>query len=97
MTDSGVSTRVLLMASRELHCLADLLHRFHSKELFCDIPCVISNHDDLRTMVQWCDMQHAMGNQHQHKSTGQQHKDDSTRRPIAQHDKAIEQSYARTQ
>jgi len=41
------------MASRESHCLADLLHRWHSDELDCDIPCVVSNHNDLRSMVEW--------------------------------------------
>ncbi|WP_372739070.1 formyltetrahydrofolate deformylase [Neptunomonas sp.] len=56
ITDSNQPKRVVLMASRESHCLADLLYRFHSKELFCDIPCVISNHNDLRTMVEWHDI-----------------------------------------
>ncbi|WP_207063709.1 formyltetrahydrofolate deformylase [Motiliproteus sp. SC1-56] len=45
--------RVMLMASREAHCLADLLYRYHSGELHCEIPCVVSNHDDLRRMVEW--------------------------------------------
>lgn len=53
ITDSAQKKRVVLMASRESHCLADLLHRWHSDELECDIPCVISNHDDLRSMVEW--------------------------------------------
>ncbi|MBD1550923.1 formyltetrahydrofolate deformylase [Pseudomonas typographi] len=53
ISDSAVQKRVVLMASRESHCLADLLHRWHSDELDCDIACVISNHDDLRGMVEW--------------------------------------------
>ncbi|MES2821564.1 MAG: formyltetrahydrofolate deformylase [Pseudomonadota bacterium] len=53
ITDSAQKKRVVLMASRESHCLADLLHRWHSNELECEIPCVISNHDELRSMVQW--------------------------------------------
>ncbi|WP_263262564.1 formyltetrahydrofolate deformylase [Pseudomonas sp. RIT-PI-S] len=53
ITDSACKKRVALMASRESHCLADLLHRWHSQELDCDIACVISNHDDLRSMVEW--------------------------------------------
>jgi formyltetrahydrofolate deformylase len=53
VTDSAQKKRVVLMASRESHCLADLLHRWHSNELDCEIPCVISNHDDLRSMVEW--------------------------------------------
>jgi len=53
VTDTAQKKRVVLMASRESHCLADLLHRWHSDELDCDIACVISNHDDLRSMVEW--------------------------------------------
>ncbi|HAC68427.1 formyltetrahydrofolate deformylase [Pseudomonas sp. JBR1] len=53
ITDSAQRKRVVLMASRESHCLADLLHRWHSGELDCEIPCVISNHDTLRSMVEW--------------------------------------------
>ncbi|GGJ82415.1 formyltetrahydrofolate deformylase [Pseudomonas matsuisoli] len=53
VTDSSVRKRVVLMASRESHCLADLLHRWQSGDLDCDIPCVIANHDDLRGMVEW--------------------------------------------
>lgn len=53
VTDSAQPKRVLLMASRESHCLADLLHRWNSGELDCEIPCVISNHEDLRSMVEW--------------------------------------------
>ncbi len=51
--DSGKPKKVILMASRQSHCLADLLHRYHEGELDCEIPCVISNHDDLRSMVEW--------------------------------------------
>lgn len=53
VTDSSQLKRVVLMASRESHCLADLLHRWHSGELACEISCVISNHDELRSMVEW--------------------------------------------
>lgn len=51
--DSAQPKKIVLMASKESHCLIDILHRWHSKELFCDIPCVISNHEDLRSMVEW--------------------------------------------
>ncbi len=51
--DSNRPKRVMLMASREAHCLSDLLYRYHSKELNCEIPCVVSNHEDLRSMVEW--------------------------------------------
>ena len=53
INDSAQAKKIILMVSKESHCLSDLLHRVHSKELFCEIPCVISNHDDLRSMVEW--------------------------------------------
>ncbi len=53
ITDSQSPKKMVLLASKDSHCLADLLHRWHSKELYCDIPCVISNHEDLRSMVEW--------------------------------------------
>lgn len=53
LRDSTVRQRVVILASHASHCLADLLHRWHSDELFCDIPCVISNHENLRSMVEW--------------------------------------------
>lgn len=56
ISDSAQPRRVVLMASKESHCLADLLHRYHDKELDCEIVCVISNHDDLRKMVEWHDI-----------------------------------------
>lgn len=37
---------VAIFASRELHCLLDLLHRHQSGELRCRIPLIISNHPD---------------------------------------------------
>ena len=51
--DTAVPKKVVLLASHASHCLADLLHRWHSDELDCDIPCVISNHENLRSMVEW--------------------------------------------
>jgi formyltetrahydrofolate deformylase len=42
-----------LMVSKGTHCLADLLDRWKSKELFFDIACVISNHDDMRGLCEF--------------------------------------------
>jgi formyltetrahydrofolate deformylase len=44
--------RVALMASREDHCLLDLLWRNRRGELDMDVVCVISNHEDVRGEVQ---------------------------------------------
>jgi formyltetrahydrofolate deformylase len=53
LSDSAVKKRVVLLVSKQEHCLYDLLARWHAKELDIDIPCVISNHGDLRSFVEW--------------------------------------------
>lgn len=44
--------RVVLMVSKLGHCLADLLWRWRSAELRAEIVSVISNHEDLRPLVE---------------------------------------------
>jgi len=44
--------RVALMASREDHCLLDLLWRNRRGELDMDVLCVVSNHEDTRAEVE---------------------------------------------
>ncbi len=53
VSDSAVKKRVVLLVSKQDHCLNDLLHRWRNNELQVDIPCVISNHQDLREFVEW--------------------------------------------
>jgi len=53
VSDSHVKPRVVLMCSKQSHCISDILNRWHSGDLNCDIPCVISNHQDLKTLVEW--------------------------------------------
>jgi formyltetrahydrofolate deformylase len=48
---AGQRKRVALMVSRPDHCVLDLLWRWRRGELDCDIPLVVSNHEDLRTDV----------------------------------------------
>jgi len=48
---AGDRRRVALMASREDHCLLDLLWRSRRGELDMDVLCVISNHEQLREEV----------------------------------------------
>jgi formyltetrahydrofolate deformylase len=45
--------QVAIFVSKYDHCLVDLLHRHHSGELACDIPLVISNHEDCRRLVEF--------------------------------------------
>lgn len=53
ISDSEKPKKIALFASKESHCLADLLHRWHENELPGEIVCVIANHNDLRSMVEW--------------------------------------------
>ncbi|MCL2074911.1 MAG: formyltetrahydrofolate deformylase [Betaproteobacteria bacterium] len=53
ITDSARKKRVVLLVSKQEHCLYDLLGRWQSKDLDIDIPCVISNHETLRGFVEW--------------------------------------------
>ena len=56
ITDTLVKKRAVILASRQDHCLNDLLHRWRSGELSVEIPAVISNHVDLRGFVEWHDI-----------------------------------------
>jgi formyltetrahydrofolate deformylase len=51
--DTEERRKVMVLVSKEDHCLADLLHRWRSGDLYCDIPLVVSNHPDLRPLVEW--------------------------------------------
>lgn len=53
IVDSAKAKRVVLMVSKGSHCLSDLLDRWKSGDINCDISCVISNHDDMRGLVQF--------------------------------------------
>ncbi|HEU4393650.1 MAG TPA: formyltetrahydrofolate deformylase [Solirubrobacterales bacterium] len=44
--ESDVRKRAAIMVSREDHCLSDLLWRWRSGELECELTAVISNHPD---------------------------------------------------
>jgi len=45
---SNKPKRMAVLVSKFDHCLYDILLRKNSKELECEIPLIISNHDDLR-------------------------------------------------
>ena len=44
--------RTVILVSKQDHCLVDLLWRWRSHELNIDVPLVISNHDDVRPLVE---------------------------------------------
>ncbi|WP_174874963.1 formyltetrahydrofolate deformylase [Vogesella oryzae] len=45
--------RMAIFVSKYEHCLVDLLHRWRIGELDCDIPLIISNHDDCRRLAEY--------------------------------------------
>ena len=50
--DDQTKKRVVVMVSKLDHCLVDLLWRWRTGELPIEIPLVISNHEDLRGLVE---------------------------------------------
>jgi formyltetrahydrofolate deformylase len=49
--DAAAKYRTLVMVSRQLHCLNDLLFRTSTGALHIDIPAVVSNHRDAEPLV----------------------------------------------
>jgi formyltetrahydrofolate deformylase len=65
--------RACIFVSKLDHCLTDLLWRWKSGELAMDIPCIISNHQNLEALAQmygipYCDFP----TQKEHRGTDQQ-------------------------
>ena len=52
LADADTPTRALVLVSRFGHCLNDLLFRARTGALNIEIPAVVSNHDDLRALVE---------------------------------------------
>ena len=53
ITDSRAKKRLMILVSRQDHCLYDLLYRWRSQDFEFDLPLVVSNHEDLRSFVEW--------------------------------------------
>jgi formyltetrahydrofolate deformylase len=51
LTSSARRPRVALFCSQYLHCMADILYRWHSGELPCEIPLIISNHRAVESLA----------------------------------------------
>ncbi|HEY1768373.1 MAG TPA: ACT domain-containing protein, partial [Terracidiphilus sp.] len=51
LTASARKPRLALFCSQYLHCVVDLLHRWHSGEFDCEIPVLISNHRDVEKLA----------------------------------------------
>ena len=53
LAQSSQHQRMVVMVSKFDHCLVDLLYRHKSGELACDIPLIISNHDDNQAIAEF--------------------------------------------
>ena len=51
--DGAKKPRVLIAVSKFGHCLYDLLHRWKAGILPLDVVGVVSNHEDMRSFVEW--------------------------------------------
>src|ERR1700758_2197101 len=51
LTSSARRPRMALFCSQYLHCMADLLHRWHTGELSCEIPLIVSNHREVEKLA----------------------------------------------
>ena len=56
LNDMTARRRLLVMVSKQGHCLNDLLYRARTGALPADITAVVSNHEDLRSLVEWHDI-----------------------------------------
>lgn len=53
LIDSSTAKKIVLLVSQHSHCLADILHRWHSGDLAGEVAAVISNHNTLNDIAQW--------------------------------------------
>lgn len=53
LRDLGVKPKVVIAVSRWGHCLNTLLHKWKAGTLPVDIVAVVSNHNDMRDLVEW--------------------------------------------
>jgi formyltetrahydrofolate deformylase len=51
IADMSYRPRLIILVSKYDHCLVDLLYRHQSGELKCEIPLIISNHEDNRPVA----------------------------------------------
>ena len=60
LAQSSLRQRMIILVSRYDHCLVDLLYRHKSGELACDIPLIISNHDDNQAVADFYKVPYVM-------------------------------------
>jgi formyltetrahydrofolate deformylase len=53
LSSSARRPKVAMFCSQYLHCMADLLHRWRTGELWCEIPVIVSNHRDVEKLAEF--------------------------------------------
>jgi len=53
-----VKKKIVILATKESHCLGEILLKYNSGELNAQILCVISNHDELRALCERFDIKY---------------------------------------
>ena len=51
LAESACKPRMAIFVSKSDHCLADLLYRYQNGELHCELPIILSNHEDTRWLA----------------------------------------------
>ncbi|HJT69624.1 MAG TPA: formyltetrahydrofolate deformylase, partial [Terriglobales bacterium] len=51
LAQSDTKPRVAILVSKQDHCVVDLLYRHQSRELNCEIPCIVSNHAESQAIA----------------------------------------------
>lgn len=54
MVDVKTRSRLLILVSRQGHCLNDLLYRYRIGALHADIAGIVSNHETFSDLAAWC-------------------------------------------
>jgi formyltetrahydrofolate deformylase len=60
LAQSSQRQRMIILVSKNDHCLVDLLYRHKSGELACDIPLIISNHADNQAIADFYKIPYAI-------------------------------------
>ncbi|MFT0762128.1 formyltetrahydrofolate deformylase [Actinomyces sp. F1_1611] len=53
LTEAGRAVPTIIMASKEGHCLSDLLYHTHEGQIPIDVVAVVANHEDLRPLAEF--------------------------------------------
>lgn len=53
LSSSTNKKNIAIFVSKELHCIADILYRYKAGEFVCNIPVIISNHEEAKALSEF--------------------------------------------